>query len=248
MNASPDGDGILRRMPQIVEFGGEIYPSLALATVRTGLGAERLGIADPAAGWPALWLGDREIPLDADGSVLVRFRGPAGTFPRFSAVDVLQGRVPAGALAGRIVFVGVSALGLGDMVATPLGTFLPGAEVHATVADNLLRGDFVRRPPGGTVAELALVLGVAVGVALERRRARDGGGPCRSRSASGSCSGSARGGFSARAAGTSRPCSRRSRSPARWASPRFTGWSPSARAPTRATASSGRRARWCCTR
>ena len=166
MNASPDADGILRRMPQIIELGGEIYPSLALATVRTGLAVQRLGIADSMAGWPALWLGDREIPLDADGSVLVRFRDPAGTFPRFSAVDVLQDRVPAGALAGRIVFVGVAALGLGDVVATPLGTFLPGAEVHATVADNLLRGDFVRRPPGGTVAELVLVLGVAVGVAL----------------------------------------------------------------------------------
>ena len=69
-------------------------------------------------------------------------------------------------LRGRIVFVGVSALGLGDRVATPLGTFLPGAEVHATVADNLLRGDFVRRPPGGTVAELALVFGAAVGVVM----------------------------------------------------------------------------------
>ena len=166
MNASADGDGILRRMPQIVEFGGEIYPSLALAAVRTGLAVQRLGIADSTAGWPALWLGDREIPLDADGSVLVRFGDPAGGFPRFSAVDVLQGRVPAGALAGRIVFVGVSALGLGDVVATPLGTFMPGAEVHATVADNLLQGDFVRRPQGGTVVELALVLGVVVGVAL----------------------------------------------------------------------------------
>ncbi len=169
MNASPDADGILRRMPQIVEFGGEVYPSLALATVatvRTGVAARRLGLADRMGRWPVLWLDDREVLLDADGSVLVRFRGPAGTFPRFSAVDVLQDRVPASALSGRIVFVGVSALGLGDTVTTPLGSFLPGVEVHATVADNLLLGDFVRRPPGGTVAELALVLGVAVGVAL----------------------------------------------------------------------------------
>ena len=168
---------------------------------------------------------------------------PAGAFPRFSAIDVLRGRVPAGALAGRIVFVGVSALGLGDMVATPLGTFLPGAEVHATVADNLLQGDFVRRPRGRDRRRAR---------ARVRRRGRGGprassrsggGGPCRWRSAAGSCCGSARAGCSARAAGTSRPCSRGSRSPAPWASPRSTGWSPSARAPTRATASSGPRAR-----
>ncbi len=165
MNASPDADGVLRRMPQIVEFGGEVYPSLALATVRTGLAAERLSLVDPAAGWPALRLGDREVPLDADGSMLVRFRGPAGTFPRVPAIDVLRDRAPAGVLAGRIVFVGVAALGLGDTVATPLGTFMPGAEVHATVADNLLRGDLVRRPPRATAGEVGLVFLAALGVA-----------------------------------------------------------------------------------
>jgi CHASE2 domain-containing sensor protein len=169
MNASPDADGVLRRMPQIIEFGGEVYPSLALATVaavRTGVAARRLGLADRVGRWPVLWLDDREVLLDADGSLLVRFRGPAGIFPHFSAIDVLEGRVPAAALAGRIAFVGVSALGFGDVVTTPLGTFLPGAEVHATVADNLLREDFVRRPPGGALVELALVLGIAGGVAL----------------------------------------------------------------------------------
>jgi adenylate cyclase len=166
LNASPDADGVLRRIPQIVQYGDEVYPGLALATVRMGLGARQLGLADRAAGWPLLWLGDREIPLDADGSVLVRFRGPGGTFPRVSAVDLLQDRVPAGALADRIVFVGVSALGLGDRVATPLGAFVAGAEVHATMADNLLRGDFVRRPAGATLVELTLVLGAVAGVAL----------------------------------------------------------------------------------
>ena len=166
LNASPDADGVLRRMPQIVEFGGAVYPSLALATVRTGLATRRLGLADRASGWPALGLDDREIPLDTDGSLLVRFRGPAGTLPRFSAIDLLQDRVAAGALAGRIVFVGVSAVGLGDTVITPLGSFVAGAEVHATVADNLLRGDFVRRPAGGILVELTLVLAAAAGVAL----------------------------------------------------------------------------------
>jgi CHASE2 domain-containing sensor protein len=166
MNASPDADGVLRRMPLIIEFGGEIYPSLALATIRAGLAAERLGVSDPAAGWPTLWLGERQIPLDADGSVLVRFRGSAGSIPRLSAVDVLRQRVSPGALSGRIVFVGVSALGLGDTVATPLGTFLTGVEVQATIADNLLQGDIVRRPPGVTLAELGLVLCVVVGVGL----------------------------------------------------------------------------------
>jgi HD-GYP domain-containing protein (c-di-GMP phosphodiesterase class II) len=166
LNASPDRDGVLRRMHQIVEFRDELHPGLAIATLRAALGTRGLAVADPAGGRPTVWLDDRAFPLEADGSVLVRFRGPAGTLSRLSAVDVLEARVPARAVEGRVVFVGVSALGLGDLVATPLGTFLTGVEVHATVADNLLAGDLVRRPPGAPALELGLVLLAAVGVAL----------------------------------------------------------------------------------
>jgi adenylate cyclase len=166
LNASPDPDGVLRQVPQIVEFRGELYPGLALATLRTALATPRVAVTVPAAGRPSLWLDDRAIPLEADGSILVRFRGPSGTFRRLSAADVLEGGVPSGLLDGRIVFVGVSAIGLGDLVATPLGTFLTGIEVHATVADNLMRGDSIRRPAGATAAELGLVLIAAVAVAI----------------------------------------------------------------------------------
>jgi adenylate cyclase len=165
LNASPDADGILRRMPQIVEFRGELHPSLALATIRMALAARQLVVVDPPGGRPALRLDERTFPLEADGSVLVRFRGPPGTYPRLSAVDVLDGGAQPRAVEGRIVFVGVSAIGLGDLVATPLGDFLTGIEVHATLADNLLSGDFVRRPAGAPAAELALVLIAALGVA-----------------------------------------------------------------------------------
>jgi adenylate cyclase len=166
LNASPDPDGILRRMPQLVAFRGDLYPGLALATIRAALKSRQLAVVDPPAGRPTLWLGDRVIPLEADGSVLVRFRGPPETYPRLSAVDVLEGGALSRAVEGRIVFVGVSALGLGDRVATPLGAFLTGIEVHATLADNLLMGDFVRRPAGAVAAELGLVLIAAVAVAL----------------------------------------------------------------------------------
>jgi adenylate cyclase len=87
LNASPDADGILRRMPQIVEFRGDLYPGLALATIRTALAARQLAIVDPPAGRPTLWLDERAFALEADGSVLVRFRGPSGTYPRLSAAS-----------------------------------------------------------------------------------------------------------------------------------------------------------------
>ena len=166
MNASADADGILRRMPQIVELGGEIYPSLALATAQRGpgRGAARRSPTPPRGGRPSgsATARSRSTPTGACSCASAARRGPSRASRRSTCSGIAC--APGGA-RGRIVFVGVAALGLGDMVATPLGTFLPGAEVHATVADNLLQGDFIRRPAGGTVAELA---------ARPRRRGRGG--------------------------------------------------------------------------
>ncbi|TJZ65364.1 CHASE2 domain-containing protein [Chitiniphilus eburneus] len=71
------------------------------------------------------------------------FVGEADSYPRISYADVLRGRVPASALAGRIVLVGATAPGLGDSYSTPLASqnaLMPGVEVIANVLDGLLDG------------------------------------------------------------------------------------------------------------
>ncbi len=42
LNAAPDADGILRRVPLIAELDGRLYPSLALASVKAATGARDL--------------------------------------------------------------------------------------------------------------------------------------------------------------------------------------------------------------
>ena len=81
-------------------------------------------------------------------------------------------------LGGKIALVGTTALGTREVVATPLDTLFVGVEVQATVADNLLQGDFIRRPQdqgaleagvtllAGTVAALLIARGVMLGAAL----------------------------------------------------------------------------------
>jgi adenylate cyclase len=44
-------------------------------------------------------------------------------------------------LKGKYVFIGTSATGLSDFVATPFSPTFPGVEVHATIIDNLLSDD-----------------------------------------------------------------------------------------------------------
>jgi adenylate cyclase len=160
LNAAPDGDGVLRRIPLVIEHEGRSYPSLALATVLKATGAGRqLTLEAGRAG--SAWLrlrDDLAVPLDSRGNMLLHFRGRRGTIAHVSAVDVVTGRLPAGALRDRVALVGTTAMGLREAVSTPLDPVFAGVEVQATVADNLLAGDFLSRPGPARAAEVVLVL------------------------------------------------------------------------------------------
>ena len=98
-----------------------------------------------------LRLGDDEVILDAKGQLPVRLRGPGRTYPHLSAADVLAGRMAPGTVTDRVVFIGATALGVRDVVATALDPRFPGVEVHATVADTLLGGRAPARGPSSPI-------------------------------------------------------------------------------------------------
>jgi adenylate cyclase len=170
LNAAPDADGILRRVPLLVELDGRVYPSLALAAVTAATGAHDMALRIANVNAAVFTLDDRTVPVDGRGNLLLRYRGKKRTFPYFSAADVLAQQLPADALRGKIVFVGTTALGTREVVATPLDTLFAGVEVQATVADNLLQQDFIRRSALGATLEslLALALGVAMTAVVAR--------------------------------------------------------------------------------
>jgi CHASE2 domain-containing sensor protein len=170
LNAAPDADGILRRVPLLVELDGRVYPSLALAAVAAATGARDMALRIANVNAAVFTLDDRTVPVDGRGNLLLRYRGKKRTFPYFSAADVLAKQLPADALRGKIVFVGTTALGTREVVATPLDTLFAGVEVQATVADNLLQQDFIRRSALGATLEslVALALGVAMTAVVAR--------------------------------------------------------------------------------
>ena len=144
LNAVPDADGILRRVPLVMEHDGHIYPALGLAAVMGATGARPGSLQMRNAAARALFVDDQPVPVDARGNLLLRYRGQKNAFPYVSAVDVLRGGASAQTLRDTLVFVGATALGVKDVVTTPLDTLVAGVEVHATVADNLLRRNFLR--------------------------------------------------------------------------------------------------------
>jgi CHASE2 domain-containing sensor protein len=166
MNAAPDPDGVLRRAPLLMQRDGRIYPGLALSAVVAARHVRDLSLRVVNANAAWLSLDDVLVPVDGRSNLLVRYRGKKQTFPYVSASDVLGGSVPDTDVRGKIVFVGTTALGTREVVATPLDTLFVGVEVQATVADNLLQQDFLRRHASSSVLELALVLGLAAVAAL----------------------------------------------------------------------------------
>lgn len=162
LNVAVDTDGTLRRVPLVIAYHGEVYPSLALSAVQLALGAPSITLAGPADRPLELSLAQSRVGLDDRGTLSLRFREPNREFAHIPAVDVLNGRVAPGALDDRIVFVGATALGVRDSVSTPMHTQQPGIEIHATAAENLLDGNFVVTP----AYHRAIEAGVAILLAL----------------------------------------------------------------------------------
>ena len=176
LNASPDTDGILRRVPLAIQMDGRVYPSLALAASRRFLGADAAELRAINANATALTTGGRRVPLDGRANLLLRFRGGRRTFPFVSAVDVMEGHAAPGAFRDKLVFVGATALGTQELVATPHDPRFIGVEVQATVADNLLQGDFFRRPAAAPLIEGTITLATAALVAVAAARFGAAGG------------------------------------------------------------------------
>ena len=107
------------------------------------------------------------IPVDAQGRAWVRF-GLRQPDRYVSAADVLAGTVPRQRLAGRIVLIGTSAAGLGDIKQAPLVGTTPGVEIHASLLETLLAGTVLQRPQHIVQLEPVILLVLGLGARLAR--------------------------------------------------------------------------------
>ncbi|MBN9659056.1 MAG: CHASE2 domain-containing protein [Acidobacteria bacterium] len=158
LNAAPDSDGKLRRIPLVMELDNLYYPGLALSALNVYRRSSTVGLATDAQGTSQLRLDNRSIPLEDQGFLRLRFRGAGGTLPRVSAADLLANRAAGGMLRGRVAVIGGTALGLRNNSVTPVDALFPAVEIQATAIDNLLQGDSFRRPGEARSLELALAL------------------------------------------------------------------------------------------
>jgi adenylate cyclase len=176
-NVEADSDGVVRQSLLVLPYGRthdlndwDLYASLDVQAVRQFLDLpdQQMVLDFSETGITALEFGpSRIIHPDAIGRMMIDYEGGVATYPYVSLADVVQHKFPAGTFKGKLVLVGASATGIGDLRSTPFGGInYPGVEIHANVIDNILNRKFLVRGADQIVVDLLIILLVGVPLGL----------------------------------------------------------------------------------
>lgn len=134
MHMQLDADGIARGIYLYEGLGEAYWPHMMLALLHWLEPKQwpiKRPVAAPTRGMQAIERLDYR---------LIPFSGPPGHYPRYSYSQVLKGDFLPDAFKDRIVLVGVTATGLGDVLPTPVSAQnrpMPGVEINANILDAL---------------------------------------------------------------------------------------------------------------
>jgi len=179
-NINSDADGTLRRALFIIRYQDQdFFPSLALQVLRQyeDIPDQQVAAYISADGIERIQFGDHELHPWHDCTALINYVGPYHSYPHYSMVDVIRGNVPADAFRDKIVFLGATALAIGDLRNTPFEKQGMGVEVHANILDNLLHSaepqrTFLIRGFNEEIVDIAFIIFFGLGLGLWFGRSR----------------------------------------------------------------------------
>jgi adenylate cyclase len=148
-NVIIDPDGVVRQIPLALPYGfdpdpknWDFYASIDVQALRLFLDLKNedtiLNYGD--GGVINIEFGSKlKVHTDPVSRVMVNFHGRARTYPYVSFADAALKQFSPGTFEDKIVLVGASATGIGDLRVTPYGALdFPGVEIHANIIDNIL--------------------------------------------------------------------------------------------------------------
>jgi adenylate cyclase len=159
----PERDGIIRRVPMVMQAQGQLMSSLTFEMLRIVTKSDTILIKSDELGVKSVVVSGFELPTDRNGRLWVHFNrhDPA----RFvSAIDVLEGRIGPDVISRKLVLIGTSAVGLLDIKTTPIDPAMPGVEVHAQILEGALTRSVLSQPNKAIGAEVvaAILFGIAI--------------------------------------------------------------------------------------
>ena len=153
INTAPEIDGVIRRVPLLMKIGEEVYPNMAIETIRVAVGDPSYQVKADEAGIIAMRVpAYATINTDTNARVWVRwnkeFHTMSAASPDFTP------------LAGTTVIIAMTAEGLGGVVATPVGEQYDYV-ISAQTLQTILDGETIKRYDALLELLAGLVLGIA---------------------------------------------------------------------------------------
>jgi len=154
LNTAPEIDGVVRRLPLLMRVGDEVYPSMAIETIRVATGDPSYQVKTEEGGITKMRVPQyATIQTDPNGQIWLRWN------KQFESISLAEDDYSA--LAGKTVIIGITAEGLGNVIATPNGEVYAHM-LPATALQNIINGDTITRYDYATFVEwlAAVVLGL----------------------------------------------------------------------------------------
>lgn len=159
LNSIEDYDGLFRHAPLLWRHDSVLFPSLALKSLASAM-QRSIRVELKPDGVSKLEVGDFNVPVDEEGRLALNFYDPDRDIIQISAADILEGKSMDDMLAGRLVFVGVTEVGITDVVPTPLVPNYPGVMMHATAVSNVLQEFHLRGGKWVLMQNVAMIFGL----------------------------------------------------------------------------------------
>ena len=159
-----DADGEIRTEMTVIHFDRQYCAPLFIALADAFADGAPMELGVDQEGVSGVAVAGVRIPVDDDGRMLINFRRGTEPFPYYSVSDIIDHKIAPDKLAGKIVLIGATAHGLGDRGVTPINPDMPRVEIHANAIDNMLQGDFLRRPI--EAQEITLLATLLIGIAM----------------------------------------------------------------------------------
>ena len=137
INTAPEVDGVVRRVPLLMKIGDEVYPNMAIETIRVAVGDPSYQVKADDFGVTAIRVpAYTTINTDANARIWLRWNKQFNTISAASQ--------DFSSAAGTTVIIALTAEGLSSVVATPTGEKYDYV-VSANSLQTILDGETIKR-------------------------------------------------------------------------------------------------------